>query len=91
MPSATASQPTHSPLQLSCSRRSGAARLVRSMSNRCPGMLPSWDGASLYVGPPSLKCAAVNRVAPSSGGSHRMVAALHPHVCISVAWSTLGA
>ena len=52
-------------------------------------MLPSRDRDSLYVGPLSLKCATVSRVAPPSGGSHRIVAGLHPNVCISVAWSTL--
>ena len=47
--------------------------------------------ASSYVGPPFLKCAGVSRVALSSGGSHQMVAVSHPHVRISVAWSTLAA
>ena len=49
----------------------------------------SRDRASSYVGPPSLKCATVSRIAPSSGGSHRMVAASHSHVCITLASSTL--
>ena len=91
MPSAIASHPTLSPSQLSSSRRSAAARSMGSMRSRGPGMLPSGDRASSYVGPPSLKCATVSRVAPPSGQSHRMVAASRPHVCISVARSTLAA
>ena len=91
VPSAVASYPTLSPLQLSSSRRSAAARLVGSMRSRGPGMLPSRDRSLSYVGPPSLKCATVSRLAPPSGGSHRMVAASRPHACISVARSTLAA
>ena len=83
VPSATTSHPTRSPLQLSRSRRSAAARLVGSMKSRGPGMSLSRDRASSYVGPPSLNCATASRVAPSSGGSHQMVAASHPPVCIS--------
>ena len=89
MPSATASQPSHSPLQLSGSRHNAAARLVGSMRSRGPGMSLSQDRASSYVRPPSLKCAKVSRVAPPFGGSHRIVAASNPSVCIFVAWSTL--
>ena len=40
---------------------------------------------------PVLEMRQVSRVAPPFGGSHRMVAASHPHVCISVAWSMLAA
>ena len=39
--------------------------------------------------PPVLKCATASRAAPPSGGCHQMVAASRPHVCISVARSTL--
>ena len=91
MPSAIASHPTLSLSQLSSSRRSAAARSVGSMRSKGPGMSPSRDRASSYVGPPSVKCATVSRVAPPSGGSHRMVAVLRPHACISVAGSTLAA
>ena len=52
-------------------------------------MSPSRDRASSYTGPPVLKCATVSWAAPPSGGSHRMAAASRPHVCISVAQSTL--
>ena len=52
-------------------------------------MSVSRDKASSYAGPPFLKCATVSRAAPPSGGSHRMVAALRPQVCISVDRSTL--
>ena len=54
-----------------------------------PRISPSRDRASSYTGPPVLKCATVSRAAPPSGGRHRMVAASRPHVCISVARSTL--
>ena len=91
MPSATASHSTTSSLQPFSSRRSAAARSVGSTRGRGPGMSPSQDRASSYVGPPFVKCAAVSRVPPSSGGSHRTVAASHPHVCICVARSMLGA
>ena len=37
----------------------------------------------------SLKMRPGEPMAPPSGGSHRMVAASHPHVCISIAWSIL--
>ena len=87
-PSANASYPTLRPSQPSSSRRSAAARSDGSMRTSSPGMSPSRDRASSYVGPPSLQCATGSRVAPASGGSPRMVAALHPHVCLSVAWST---
>ena len=83
--SATASHPTRSRSQLSSSWRSGVARLVGSMRSKGPRLSPSWDRASSYAGTPVLKC----RAAPPSGGSHQMVAALGPHVCISVARSTL--
>ena len=66
MPSATASDPTLSPSHLSSSRCSAAARLVGSIRSRDPGMSPSRDRSSWYVGPPSLKCATLSRVAPSS-------------------------
>ena len=91
MPSAIASHPTTSRSQLSSSRRSGAARSVGSMRTMDLGMSPGRERASSYVGPPNLKCATVSRVAPPSGGSHRMVAASHFHACISVARSTLAA
>ena len=91
MPSATACHPTLSPLQLSSSWRSAAARSVVSIRSRGPGMMLSQDRASSYVGRPSLKCATVSRLAPPSGGSNQMVAASHPHVYLSVAWSTLAA
>ena len=91
MPPAIAPHPTLSPSQLSSSRRSAAARSVGSMRSRGRGMSASRDRASLYVGPSSLKCATVSWVAPPFGGSHRMVAASRPYVCISVAPSTLAA
>ena len=47
------------------------------------------DRTSLYVGPPFCKCATSSRVPPSSGGSHRTVAASQPHVHISAARSML--
>ena len=59
------------------------------MRSRGPGMLPSRDRASSYTGPPFLKYATVSRAAPPSGGSHRTVAVLRPHVCICVAPSRL--
>ena len=73
MPSAIASHPTLSPLQLSSSRCSAAARSVGSMRSRGPRMSPSRDRAPLYVGPPSLKCATGSRVEQAAGatGSHR--------------------
>ena len=89
LPSATASHPTRSSSQLSSSWCSAAARSVGSMRSKGPRMWPSRDRGSSYTGPPVLKCATVSRAAPPSGGSHRMVAALRPHVCISVARSTL--
>ena len=52
-------------------------------------MSPSRDRASSHVGPPLLKCATVGRVPPSSGGSHRTVAASQPHARISDARSML--
>ena len=91
MPSVTACLPTFSLLLPSSSRRSAAAGAVGSMRRRGPGTSLRRDRLSSYVGPPSLKCATVNRVPPSSGGSHRTVAALHPHVCFSVALSMLAA
>ena len=89
LPSATASHPTRSPSQLSSSWCSAVARRVGSMRSKGPRMAPSWDRASSYAGCPVLKCATVRRAAPTSGGSHRMVAALRPHVCTSVARSML--
>ena len=52
-------------------------------------MSPSWDGASSYIGPPSLKCTTVSRAAPPSGGSHWTAAASRPHACTFVARSML--
>ena len=51
MPSASASHPIRSPLQLSSSWRSAAARSVGSMRNKVPWVSPSRDRASLYTGP----------------------------------------
>ena len=56
-----------------------------SLWNKGLGMSPSRDRASSYVGPAFLKCGTVSRVPPSSGGSHRTVAASHRHVRISAA------
>ena len=80
---------TRSPSQLSISWRSAAARSVGSIRSKGPRMSPSRDRASSYTGPQVLNCTTVSRAAPPSRGSHRMTAALRPHVCISVAWSTL--
>ena len=89
MPPATASHPTRSPLQPSCSWRSAAARWVGSMRSRGPWVSPSRDRASSYTGPPVLKCATASCAAPSSGGCHRTVAVACPYLRISVARSTL--
>ena len=59
------------------------------MRIRRPGRSPSWDRASLYIGPPVLKRARVSRAPPSSGGHHLMVAELRPHARISAAPSML--
>ena len=91
LPSATASHPTRSPLQLSSSWRITAARSVGSMRSKGPRMSPSQDRASSYTGTPVLKCATVSRAGPPSRGSYQMVAVSRPHACISVAWSTLAA
>ena len=91
MPPATASHSTRSPSQLSSSRRSAAARSVGSMRSKGPRVSPSRDRVSSYTGPPVLKCEAASPAAPSSGECHLMVAASCPHVCISVARSTLAA
>ena len=89
LPSATASHPTRSPLQLSSSWRSAAARSVGSMRSEGPWVSSTRDRASSYTGPPVLKCATASRAARSFGGWHQMVAASRPHVCMSVARSTL--
>ena len=52
-------------------------------------MSPSRDRASSYTGPPYLRCATVSRGALPFRGSHWTVPASRPHVCISVAQSTL--
>ena len=91
MPSSTASHATLSPLQPSSYWRSAAAKSVGGMRSSGPGMSPSQDRASSYVGAPFVKCATVSRVPLSSGGSHLTVAGSHPHVCISVARSMLAA
>ena len=82
--SATASHSTRSPLRLSSSWRSAAAGSVGSMRSKGSRVSSSRDRASSYTGLPVLKCATASRAAPFSGGCHRMVAALCPHVCISV-------
>ena len=84
VPSVTASQPTRSPSQPSSSWRSASARSVGSMRSKGPWVSPSRDRASSYTGPPVLKCATASWAAPSSGGCHRTVDVLCPHLPISV-------
>ena len=59
------------------------------MRSRGPGMSPSRDRVSSYVGPAFVKCATVSLVPPSSGGNHWTVAVSHLHVRISATRSML--